>query len=223
MPKEVVFFWINYRGEVRKMNKLGYKVSGAVAAALIWGSLLSPQVLADTNLEISDNGADSTNTITVVSEDNCVVKQESNTTSTTVVTQTASTGGNTASNNTGGDVLIDSGNATNTTTVTVVGGSNSTTNPCCCDPQCPDGGQSHSALITNNGADSTNDITAVKSKSSKVKQKTNTTATQVITQKAKTGKNKAKNNTGGTTTVQTGDASQSAIVSVLGGPNTLNP
>ena len=209
------------------MNKLGYKVSGAVAAAILWGSLLTPAALADTTLEISGNGADSTNTIAVSVSEECKVKQTANTDVLADVTTTASTGGNEASGNTGGSVSITTGDATAVTTITVTGGSNTAINPCCCQGPCPEGNpeSSHSGVISDNGAGSANTIAVSKSKSSKVKQKANTAVLAVVKTKAKTGKNKANSNTGpGAVTIDTGIANSTTEVTVAGGTNTLlNP
>ena len=199
-----------------------YKVGGVVASAVLMLTLLAPKALADTSLEISGNGEGSTNTIVATHVESCEVTQKANTEVVALVNTSASTGGNEASGNTGGNVTVDTGNATATSTVDVTGGSNIAVNPCCCQGPCPDGqtDTSSSALISGNGANTTNTVVATKSKSSKVKQKANTGVLAGVTTKAKTGKNKANSNTGpGTVKIDTGTAASTTDALVTGGPN----
>lgn len=206
------------------MNKLAYKISASVAGALIWGSLMAPQALAETSLEISENGTDSTNTISVSISSDCQVKQTANTQVLADVETTASTGNNQASGNTGGSVAITTGDATASSMVTVTGGSNTANNPCCCKDPCEEGNKENSAVIFKNGDGSTNDILVAKTKTMKVKQKANTEVLASVKTRAKTGRNKAKNNTGSGVTVDTGKADSTSEVDVSGGTNSLtNP
>jgi hypothetical protein len=75
-------------------------------------------------------------------------------------------------------------------------------------------------VIAGNGANSTNNITAVSSSTCDVTQKANTNVLSEVGVVGKTGDNSANNNTGGTTSIQSGDVTLSATVNVSGGSNT---
>lgn len=204
--------------------KLYYKLAAGTGAAILAGVLLAGSAFA-TDLEISGNGADSTNKIEVKTESCCTVVQNTETNVWAGVSASASTGGNEASGNTGGDVSITSGDATATASVSVIGGSNTATNPCCCQSNpCLDGGcvDGLSALISGNGADSWNQIKITKKGKSSLIQGASTNVDVWVKAKAKTGKNKANANTGGTTTVTSGDGTSTGSVVVVGGSNTIN-
>lgn len=203
------------------MKKFIYKVGVGISSAALMAAMFAPSAFA-ADLEITDNGAGSTNKIEVTSTSNCEVKQTANTNVGALVGASANTGGNTANNNTGGSTSITTGNATATATVTVNGGSNTATDPCCCDSQC-NGNSSPSAEIDNNGVGSNNLIKVTKTKNSKIRQRSNTNVEALVGAKAKTGKNKAKNNTGGSVDITTGNADSSADLTVNGGTNEINP
>lgn len=204
------------------MKKLAYKVAaGAVSAALLMGSLAGTVFAAD--LEITDNGARSVNTITVHEISVCDVEQNNLTLVGAAVSASASTGGNTANGNTGSGVSITTGNASATASNTVTGGSNTAVNPCCCDPVC-DEVAPPTAAIRDNGWRSTNTINRTSVGVSDVEQNNATVVLGKVKAKARTGKNKANWNTGGTTTVSTGVATSGATNTVTGGSNTItNP
>jgi len=76
--------------------------------------------------------------------------------------------------------------------------------------------------ISGNGSDSYNKV-KVKNENTTVVDQTNVTkVTTVVDASASTGGNKANSNTGGDVTVDTGDASNTVIVTVLGGSNTAS-
>jgi hypothetical protein len=207
------------------MRNLYYKLAAGTGAAILATALFAGSAYAG-ELEISGNGADSTNKIEVTNTSNCTVIQASETNVWAGVSASASTGGNTASGNTGGNTSISTGDATATASVTVTGGSNTATNPCCCKENCCEGQEcvgGHSALISGNGVDSDNKIKETKTSNQTVIQASKTKVGAWVKAKAKTGKNKAKNNTGGTTDITTGIATSDSFVDVTGGSNTLNP
>lgn len=194
------------------------RVSTVLVSTALLASSFAPAAFA-ADLEISDNGAGSNNTINVTSTSNTTVNQTSNTDVDLTIGVVASTGGNQANGNNGGNVSITTGNATSNVTVSVTGGSNTAwVNPCGC--PCSEG--SGTSLISGNGAGSTNKINKVKTNKFTTKQKSNTDVDVTIWKKLKTGKNKANHNNGGTTTINTGDASSTASATVNGGSNTLN-
>ena len=207
------------------MQKIYYKLAAGTGAAILAAALMAGSAFA-ADIEISDNGADSNNTVTVTEESCCTVVQSSQTNVGALVGASASTGGNSASGNTGGNTSITTGNATATASVTVVGGSNVASNPCCCQPDpcegegCLGGG---SIVISGNGDDSTNRVTLNKKKKTLVVQESETNVWAGVGAKAKTGRNRARNNTGGTTSINTGAVVSDAFLDVTGGGNTLNP
>ncbi len=81
--------------------------------------------VADTDVDISGNGALSKNTVTTTSNSTNVVKQTNTTVAVTAVSSTANSGGNNVSYNVGGtsDVMTDS--AVSSVGTTVTGGGNS--------------------------------------------------------------------------------------------------
>ena len=108
------------------------KIGTAIAAASLLASVYAPLVYADTTIEISGNGNNSTNDVNVTNNDTTDINQSNTFTVTLNVSSKAYTGNNKASNNTGGDVTIDTGNATSNVTVNVSGGSNLANIPCGC-------------------------------------------------------------------------------------------
>lgn len=199
------------------MHKLILKTATGIATVGLLIATMAPAAFAQT-IDISGNGAGSTNGVVVTSSDKCKVKQTSNTVALTFVSSTAGTGGNNASGNTGGDVTIDTGDATSTVDTTVTGGSNVAVDPCCgCDGAVPPA----DITVSGNGNGSTNGVVVTSESKKKVKQKSNTVAVTAVKSKALTGKNKAKWNTGGTVDVLTGAADSSVTTDVTGGGNTL--
>ena len=202
---------------------LTQKLSGALATAAAMGLLLTGSALA-ADIEITDNGAGSQNTVTVTEVSTCTVFQGTETNVIALVSAKASTGGNKAIGNTGGDVTVTSGDATATASLTVTGGSNTATDPCCCKQNCcqEEGCASPETVkIADNGALSKNTVTKTKVGTSSVHQAGATNVLAAVKAKARTGKNKALFNTGGTTTVESGVATSDATKVVTGGSNNL--
>lgn len=195
------------------------KFFSAFASVSLVASVLSPVAMA-ADLEITDNGAHSTNTIVVDTSNTTVVEQSNESAVLTGAFSKATTGGNTANSNTGGgDVTVTSGSATATTAVTVTGSSNTATvEPCGCSSTLPN------VTIDNNGAHSTNKVTYKKPNTFVAVQTNASLVGTLAVSKAKTGKNKANKNTGGgNVTVTSGPAVDTTAVTVTGSSNTLNP
>ena len=192
--------------------------SGVVTASLVM-SLLAPAVLATPDLEISGNGAQSTNKIEVENENVVIVNQGNVSNVLTVAFSYASTGDNQASGNTNGDVTIDTGDATAKTVVKVGGASNSATLPDPCECQ-----SDPTVLISGNGFHSYNKVEHEDENVAIVEQGNLQGVGTFAGAVAKTGKNKAKWNTGpGTVEVKTGEAKSKTRVKVDGPTNTLTP
>ncbi len=74
--------------------------------------------------------------------------------------------------------------------------------------------------ISGNGASSHNEITVENNNTTVVEQSNKTTANTVVISIADTGHNNASSNTGGNVSIDTGAASSTVTVSVIGGDNT---
>lgn len=195
------------------------KFFSAFVSASLFASVVSPVALA-AELEITNNGANSDNTIVVDTSNTTVVDQSNESEILTGAFSKATTGGNTANKNTGGgDVTVTSGSATATTAVTVTGSSNeATVDPCPCSSTLPN------ITIEKNGAGSTNKVTYKKPNTFVAVQYNGSFVGTLAVSKAKTGKNKANKNTGGgNVTVTSGPAVDTTAVTVTGSSNTLNP
>ncbi len=173
------------------MTNLKTKITAGLSAAAMFGAMVAPSAFADNTIVISGNGADSTNTASVVNTQSSSVEQKNYTNVETDISVSSNTGGNKANGNTGdGDVSIDTGNITNTISVGVTGGTNTAKAPSCgCDLGTSD------IKIKGNGADSTNTTAVVNTNSNTVTQKNKTKVKATISAKSKTGKNKASRGT----------------------------
>ncbi len=198
------------------MKKLMFKVGGTIAAGALIASGLAGAAFADTTIAITNNGANSENTVNVVNSCVSTVSQSNSLTVGVNADVSASTGGNTASSNTGGDVTIGTGAATSSVNVVVGGSTNTAQLPNCC--ICVTG---LDVTIDANGARSTNTAGETNSIVQPVSQLNATTVGVNAKVKAKTGKNKAKKNTNGTVGITTGPASSSVGVTVNAPSNTL--
>lgn len=201
------------------MTNLKIKITAGLSAAAMMGTMITPAFAADTTIDISGNGSNSTNGVSVVNTNTSDVVQKNKTKVDTTVNATGNTGGNKANGNTGdGNVSIDTGDVDTAITITVGGGSNDATVPSCgCDQGALD------VVVSGNGNGSTNGANVVNANSSTKKQKNKTKVKTSATVKAKTGKNKANNNTGsGAVDVTTGNVDTTVDVTVDPSSNTLN-
>src|SRR3990172_229276 len=140
------------------------KIGTAIAAASLMASVYAPLVYAHTTIEISGNGNNSTNNVTVTNNDTTDINQSNTFTVTLNVSSKAYTGNNEASNNTGGNVSIDTGNATSNVTVDVSGGYNLANIPCGCQ------NTTDNVTISGNGNNSNNTSNVTNKKEKKAKQ-----------------------------------------------------
>lgn len=193
------------------------KFFSAFASVSLVANVFAPTVLA-ADLEITENGVNSTNIIKVETSNATVVDQANDSVILTGAFSSASTGENKANNNTGGDVTVKSGSATASTSVSVTGSSNyANVDPACgCNPL-PD------ITIDGNGVNSFNKVKYTDANATVALQWNISSVGTLAVAKAKTGKNKAKYNTGGTVLVQSGPAVSTTGVTVGGSTNTLNP
>lgn len=204
------------------MRKFDIKLGSAVAIAAFVATVIAPAGLAETTVDVTNNGAQSNNTVNVSNSNGSGsgVKQVNNSTIVNGVTVKQNTGNNSASFNTGGDTGIETGNAASTVTVAVGGSANvASTDDCGCT-------SNTTVNISDNGARSDNTVN-IKNGSKYAKkanvQKNNSVITNAVAVKQVTGKNKAKFNTGGSTGVATGNTTSNVTVNVTGSTNGLNP
>ena len=192
------------------------KLGTAITGFSLLASVYAPLAYADTTIEISGNGNNSTNNVTVTNNDTTDINQSNDFNVSLNISSKAKTGNNEASNNTGGNVTIDTGNATSNVTVDILGGSNIANVPCACT------NATDNITVSGNGNNSNSTTNVTNKKEKKVKQKNTGGVGGNIRGKAKTGKNKANNNTNGTVDVFTGNATSNETVNVTGPSNTLN-
>lgn len=199
------------------MTNFSSKLGAAVAMAIVIASTMASAALADTTVDVSGNGVNSTNNVTVNNTNNTTVNQTNNSTIVTDVDAESSTGGNNANYNTGGDVNITTGDANTKVKVSVGGSTNSAVLPdCICNTT------NNSVNVTDNGVDSNNTVNLKNKNNLTVKQKNNTVVVTDVDAKSKTGKNSANYNTGpGSTGISTGNATTKVKVKVTGSSNTL--
>src|SRR3989344_5068655 len=150
------------------MNYLQRLGTAVAAGSLVFGTFVGT-VFADTTIEISGNGDNSNNTITINNSCSVNVTQNNTTNVDVNISTNLSTGGNQANNNTGGNVTVTSGNATSDVNITVGGSSNWADVPSCCD--CTGG---VNVTISGNGVNSTNNQTVNNTTNTTVNQKNKT-------------------------------------------------
>ncbi len=157
----------------------------------------------NTNVTIDDNGALSTNTANVLSNNNTVLSQGNVAHVYNGVNANSNTGGNSSGFNTGGNVGISTGAAStfvevstkaNANFATLGGGSATSAN------------NGSSVLITGNGALSTNTVNSTQNSAMLLAQSNNASVRNEVNGNSNTGGNNAGLNTGGDVMIHTGAA-----------------
>lgn len=193
------------------MNKYFRLISGFFLLSL--GLFLAKPTYA-TTINVSGNGADSSNSVHLQSTTQTFVTQTNNANIANSVGASATTGDNSTSNNTGGDNSIDTGNAQASVAITNSANQNSSqlaTSGCC------DGsGNSQTSVSVNveaNGATSQNTVSLNLTNTNVVNVTNNTRLNNDVEVVADTGHNVADSNTGGNVRITTGDATTSVTIS----------
>ena len=114
------------------MQKLMFKIGGTLTAGALIASSVAGAAFATDTVAITNNGANSVNTVIVNNSCTSLVSQSNNLIVGVDANVSASTGGNTASSNTGGDVTIGTGDAASSVGVVVGGSTNTAQVPSCC-------------------------------------------------------------------------------------------
>jgi len=196
------------------MTNFNVKLGSAVAIATFVASVLAPAGLADTTINVTDNGVASNNTVNVNNGSKTTINQTNGSEVVTNVSAKSDTGGNSANFNTGGTNSIVTGNATTNVTVSV-GGSSNTATP----PQC--GCKANTTVDVSGNGDASNNAVNVNNKTKfKVNQLNSSVIVSDIKAKAKTGNNSTSWNTGSGTGITTGHAGTNVTVNVTGSNNT---
>lgn len=200
------------------MNKFDLKLGSAVAIAAFVASVVAPAGLADTTVDVTNNGANSSNTVNVTNKGGSAgVSQTNNSTVVNGVTVKQVTGKNTASYNTGGETTVVTGNATSDVVVHVGGSINEATGAPC-------GGCATNTTVnvSDNGAFSNNTVNVKNGAGTSKKakgQKNTSVIVNTVDVKQITGKNKVKFNTNGANGISTGHATSNVTVNVTGSAN----
>jgi len=219
---------MHYRNERHALNEvkggeyymltLKQKLSSGLATGLFLAMVTSTGAFADVTVDITGNGRNSDNDVTLNAGQNHSVSQTNVSHVVNVVDVTNNTGNNTANDNVGsGDVNVKSGNATANVTVKNHGNENiALVNPCGCDMGDLD------IIVAGNGRDSDNTVTVNKKNKSTATQTNVSNVLNAVSVKNKTGKNKANDNVGaGMVDVKSGNANATIKLKTHGGSNVL--
>jgi len=187
------------------MTNLRKKVFAAISAGAMLFSVVSPAA-AQTTLQVTGNGSDSTSAINLSQAATTNVVQHNDADIHNNVDASANSGSNDANRNTGGNVTVDTGNAKTDVAVSNQVNSNSANVACCA-------AQDTAVLISGNGANSTNDANLSQASTTAVYQDNKADIKNDVDAKSNTGKNDANRNTGGDVQVTTGNATTLVDVS----------
>lgn len=193
------------------MTTFRKQLFSALASGALLLNIVTP-VAATTDITITGNAADSTNTSTVNLDSAKTVVQSNTAVVTNTVNSTASTGGNDANYNTGGDTTIWTGNATTDVSITNELNKNQVSLDCCTPGDV-------TVNIQGNGYNSDNTATFSKSDATEVFQNNDAVVTNTVDALAKTGYNDANYNTGGSVLVKTGGASSMVDINTTANEN----
>lgn len=189
------------------MTQFRKKFFSALASGALLLNVVTP-VAAESTLQITGNGANSTSNVNVELEQQTTVVQSNSAVVTNNIDADAKTGGNTADYNTGGDVTIWTGDADTDVSVANLLNKNVATVDCC------DLGD-FDVLISENGAESDNQIDLTVNEEeggTEVFQENLAVVTNNVDADAKTGGNSTGWNTGGDVAIRTGTADTSVEV-----------
>lgn len=195
------------------MTKFQSKITTAFATGAVLLNALAPLTFAQTSLVISGNGTDSASTATVSTTNTTTVVQDNNANINNTVNVNSDTGNNSASDNTGGNVEIETGDATTDVTVTNMVNNNSATVDACCDS-----GDTE-VLISGNGSDSANDVVLNRNNTVTLSQENDAHVNNHVDVDADTGDNDADDNTGGDVEITTGDVDTTIKLSTVANAN----
>jgi hypothetical protein len=198
----------------QKMTNFKKQAFSVLAAGSLLMGVVSP-AFASTTIEISGNGAGSTNYSDVQQTNTNTVSQSNTANVTNNVTSNANTGHNDADFNTGGNVEVGTGNAKSTANVTNNLNSNAAQVAGC---NCAG---DTDVTISGNGAggSSNNTVSLSNTNTNTVGQSNVANVTNNVNNEAKTGDNSANSNTGGNVKVHSGSATSNSTVNTTANSN----
>lgn len=200
------------REEVKDMTNFTKKIATAVATGSLLLNTLTPLAFAETTIEITGNGADSTNAANVAVQNNTGVSQQNNAYVTNNVSVDSSTGDNEANDNGSGEVSIDTGDANADVSVSNSLNVNEAQVDCC-EPS------DTTVEISENLRDSDNTVNLAQSNNTGVAQYNNAYVTNNVSVEQETGDNEANDNIGGSVDVDTGNADADVKISTVANAN----
>lgn len=159
-----------------------------------------PRTALAEEVAVTGNGFDSSNEVTVLSNDQASVNQSNSADVSNSVNVDTNTGGNLASDNTRGDTQVTTGNASVSTSISNTANISTITQNCCSQAS-----GNIQAVISGNGTGSQNTIGVSNTSQTTVTSVQSAQITNIISGTAITGTNRADNNTSGNVTIQTGD------------------
>jgi len=192
-----------------------YAASAVAAGSLLFYAMAVPAFA--TTIQVSGNGASSSNTAGVTNTQSTTVTQSNDANITNTIHVDATTGGNTSSDNTGGNTTVSTGGASSNVTVDNNANSNVVNGVGC--GSCVSGA---SVVVAGNGADSTNTAEVSNSNDNAVFQTNNANINNNVNVGANTGHNDASDNTGGDTRISTGNTNTTVSVSNAANANVAN-
>jgi hypothetical protein len=191
------------------------RLTTAIATGAVLLNALAPLALADTNIQISGNGAFSDSTANVNTSNNTTVTQNNNANISNDVDIHANTGNNDASFNTGGSTSVSTGDANTAVRVdNAVNVNKATVNSCCSNDA--------NVQISGNGAYSDNDVNLRSDNDVRLTQNNNANIRNDVDVHANTGDNNANFNTGGDVSINTGDANTVVGLRTLANANSAS-
>lgn len=197
------------------MTNLQKKVATAVATSAMLLNVLAPLAHAETNIEITGNGAGTRNDANVSMSSNTTVTQSNNAEVKNNVTSNASTGGNKANDNLTGEVIIHTGDAkSNTDIVNDLNKNVANAVDCNC-------GEDLNVKIGQNLTGSKNEVNVNNGRSNgtEIYQDNRAKVTNDVDTKSSTGGNDANRNGSGDVTIVTGNATTKVSVGTTANVN----
>lgn len=194
------------------MKKQVTRFVGAASAGLIVANAIFPAFAAFT-IQISGNGADSTNGVSLTTQTATTVTQNNSVQVKNNINQDANTGENTVAKNTGADIDVETGSVKQSADISTTAGVNSASVEACgCELDLE-------VVIAKNGADSSNSVGLAVASATSLFQDNRVDVDNDVDQDADTGNNDIEKNTGGDIGLSTGEVEQAVTAHTAAGMN----
>lgn len=175
-------------------------------------------VSGSTGVNVSGNGAQSNNAVSLNNTNTSSLFQTNNAQVTNDIRSNAQTGNNNANRNTGGDVLVLTGHAANDTMLRTAANANVAS----MGSGAGGNDNSGSLWIAGNGYGSNNSVSLRENNAATLVQGNQADITNRVRSNSQTGRNNANENTGGNVTVDTGNALNSTSVDTMANFNSAD-